>query len=56
MFDYDLKDNEYENAMLSGLAVLGICGEKNGWVLAIFYTPTLAAIITSMRAIIVRRV
>ena len=55
MFDYDLKDNEYENAMLSGLAVLGTCGEKNGWVPAIFYTPTLAAMITSMRAIIIRR-
>jgi hypothetical protein len=56
MFDHDLKDNEYENAMLSGLAVLGTCGEKNGWVPAMFYTPTLAAIITSMRAIIIRRV
>ncbi|GAB7336613.1 hypothetical protein MBLNU13_g10310t1 [Cladosporium sp. NU13] len=55
MFDHDLKDNEYENAMLSGLAVLGTCGEKNEWVPAIFYTPTLAAMITSMRAIIVRR-
>ena len=55
MFDHDLKDNEYENAMLSGLAVLGTCGEKNGWVPAIFYTPTLAAMITSMRAIIIRR-
>jgi len=30
MFDHDLKDNEYENAMLSRLAVLGTCGEKNG--------------------------
>jgi hypothetical protein len=55
MFDHDLKDNEYENAMLSGLAVLGTCGEKNRWVPAIFYTPTLAAMITSMRAIIIRR-
>jgi len=55
MFDHDLKDNEYENAVLSGLAVLGTCGEKNGWVPAIFYTPTLAAMITSMRAVIIRR-
>jgi GAF domain-containing protein len=30
IFDHDLKDNEYENAVLSGLAVLGTCGEKNG--------------------------
>jgi hypothetical protein len=50
-----LKDNEYENAVLSGLAVLGTCGKKNGWVPAIFYTPTLAAMIISMRAIIIRR-
>jgi hypothetical protein len=55
MFDHDLKDNEYENAMLSGLAVLGTCGEKNGWVPAISYTPTLAAMITSIQAIIIRR-
>jgi hypothetical protein len=55
MFDYDLRDKEYENAMLSGLAVLGTCGEKNRWVPAIFYTPTLVATITSIRAIIIRR-
>jgi hypothetical protein len=55
MFDHDLKDNEYENAMLSELAVLDACGKKNGWVPDISYTPTLAAMITSMRAIIVRR-
>jgi hypothetical protein len=30
MFDHELKDNEYENAVLSGLAVLGTRGEKNG--------------------------
>jgi len=41
--------------MLSGLAVLGACGERGGWVPAISYTPTLAAVITSMRAIVVRR-
>jgi hypothetical protein len=29
MFDYDLRDKEYENTMLSSLAVLGICREKN---------------------------
>lgn len=39
MFDHDLKDNEYENAVLSGLAVLGTCGGKNGWVPAIFTRP-----------------
>jgi hypothetical protein len=30
MFDYDLRDKEYENAMLSSLAVLGTYREKNG--------------------------
>jgi len=30
MFDHDLRDKEYENAILSGLAVLGIYREKNG--------------------------
>jgi hypothetical protein len=30
MFDHELKDNEYENVVLSGLAVLGTRGEKNG--------------------------
>jgi hypothetical protein len=30
MFDHNLRDKEYKNAMLSGLAVLGICRKKNG--------------------------
>ena len=30
LFDHDLKDNEYENAMLSRLAVLGTYGINNG--------------------------
>jgi hypothetical protein len=55
MFDHGLKDNEYKNAMLSRLAVLGTCREKNGWVPAIFYTPTLAAVITNIQAIVIRR-
>ncbi|KAK6433365.1 hypothetical protein LTR95_010457 [Oleoguttula sp. CCFEE 5521] len=55
MFQHPLGDNEYESGLLSGLAVLGACGEKNGWVPAIYYTPTLAAVITTMRAIVVRR-
>nr|OQO32516.1 hypothetical protein B0A51_00925 [Rachicladosporium sp. CCFEE 5018] len=55
MFQHPLGDNEYESGLLSGLAVLGARGEKNGWVPAIHYTPTLAAVITTMRAIVVRR-
>ena len=55
MFDYRLGDNEYENAVLSGLAVLGAAGENGGWMPAINYTPILAAMITTMRAIVIRR-
>lgn len=53
MFDHRLGDDEYENAMLSGLAVLGAGGENGGWMPAINYTPILAAVITTMRAIVV---
>lgn len=55
MFQHPLGDNEYESGLLSGLAVLGACGEKNGWVPAINYTPMLAAVITTTRAMVVRR-
>lgn len=55
MFQHPLGDNEYESGLLSGLAVLGGCGEKNGWVPAIYYTPTLAAVITTIRAMVARR-
>jgi hypothetical protein len=30
IFDHNLKDNEYKNAIMSRLAVLGIYREKNG--------------------------
>lgn len=55
MFDHRLGDNEYENGVLSGLAVLGGAGENGGWMPAINYTPILAAMITTMRAIVIRR-
>ena len=55
MFDHELGDSEYESAILSGLAVLGADSENGGWMPAINYTPTLAAIITTMRAIVIRR-
>ena len=55
IFDHDLKDDKYKNTMLSRLAVLGACGMKDRWVPAIFYTPTLAATITSIRAIVICR-
>lgn len=55
MFDHRLGDEEYESAVLSGLAVLGADGEGGGWMPAINYTPILAAMITTMRAIVIRR-
>lgn len=55
MFKHELRDDEYESGLLSGLAVLGIDNQSHGWTSALNYTPKLAAIITSMRAIVVRR-
>lgn len=55
MFDHPLGDREYESAVLSGLAVLGGDGENGGWMPAINYTPILAAVITTMRAIVIRK-
>lgn len=55
MFDHKLGDREFDSAILSGLAVLGADGDNGGWMPAINYTPTLAAIITTMRAMVIRR-
>ena len=55
MFDHRLGDHEYESGVLSGLAVLGAAGEDGGWMPAINYTPILAAIITTMRAMVIHR-
>ena len=55
MFDHELKDREYESGVLSGLAVLGLDTVHGGWMPAINYTPILAAVITTLRAIVVRR-
>ena len=53
MFDHRLGDDEYENAILSGLSVLVESVENGWWMPAINYTPILAAVITTMRAIVV---
>lgn len=55
MFDHELGDSEFESGIISGLAVLGADSEDGGWMPTITYTPTLAAIITTMRAVMVRR-
>lgn len=55
MVDHALKDDDYENGILSGLAVFGADSEHGGWMPAISYTPTLAIIIIIMRAVVVAR-
>ena len=55
MFDHRLGDREYESGVLSGLAVLGAAGKDGGWMPAINHTPILAAVITTMRAMVIHR-
>ena len=58
MFDHHLKDREFENGVISGLAVLGLStseGDGSEWMPAINYTPILAGIITTVRAVVVWR-
>ena len=55
MFDYYLGDRKYESGVLSGLAVLGAAGKDSSQMPAINYTPILAAVITTMRAIVIYR-
>lgn len=55
VFDHKLGDREFDSAILSGLAVLGADSDNGGWMPAINYTPALAAIIRTMRAMVIRR-
>ncbi|KAK3615680.1 hypothetical protein LTR56_026441 [Elasticomyces elasticus] len=55
MFDHHLKDSEFENGVISGLAVLGFDTQTGGWIEAQNYTPVLAAMITVLRAMVVYR-
>ncbi|KAK0335650.1 hypothetical protein LTR94_011905 [Friedmanniomyces endolithicus] len=55
MFDHHLKDSEFENGVISGLAVLGMDTQTSGWIEAQNYTPVLAAMITVLRAIVLYR-
>jgi hypothetical protein len=55
MFNYRLGNREFQSGIISGLAVLGADTEYSGWAPAINYTPTLAAIITTIRAIVIRK-
>ncbi|KAL2015345.1 hypothetical protein VTK56DRAFT_5777 [Thermocarpiscus australiensis] len=51
LLDHDIGDNEYQNALYSGLAVLGIQAEY-GWRSALVYTPVLSAIVTVARMLV----
>ena len=53
MFDHALQDREFESGIISAAAVLGLEVEREGWKSALTYTPTLSAIITTMRALVV---
>jgi hypothetical protein len=53
LLDHPLQDNEYESAIISGLAVLGIRDEK-GWLDAEDYTPKYSAVIKLARLMVVQ--
>ncbi|THV89779.1 hypothetical protein D6D25_09744, partial [Aureobasidium pullulans] len=53
MFRHELKGGEYESAIISGLAVLGINPQTKGWQPATNFTPKLSALVTVTRALVV---
>ena len=55
MFDHEMKNHEYDSAIVSGLAVLGIKRTGEGFVAAIDYTPKLSAVVTVLRGLVVYR-
>jgi hypothetical protein len=51
LVDHPLQDNEYKNAIISGLAVLGIRDDE-GWLDAQDYTPKYLAVIKLARLMV----
>jgi len=51
LLDQNIGDNQYESALVSGLAVLG-ADEGRGWTDPLIYTPTLAAVVTVSRMMV----
>ncbi|KAK4170629.1 hypothetical protein QBC36DRAFT_226075, partial [Triangularia setosa] len=51
LLDHAIGDNEFQNALYSGLAVLGI-DVAHGWRSALVYTPRLSAIVTVARMLV----
>ncbi|KAF2726600.1 hypothetical protein EJ04DRAFT_453022, partial [Polyplosphaeria fusca] len=52
LLDHQLKDKEYESALVSGMAVLGISGDCGGWISPLSYTPKIAAIVNVSRMLV----
>jgi hypothetical protein len=55
LLDYTLRGDEQESAILSGVAVLGLKPEQysGGWIPAHNFSPTLSALITTSKALVV---
>jgi len=53
MFDHEMKNHEYDSAIVSGLAIIGIRRTGEGFVAAIDYTPKLSAVVTVLRGLVV---
>lgn len=53
MFDHELGDSEYDSAIISGIAVLGLDTDNKGWAPAESFTLRLSAIVTITRAMVV---
>jgi hypothetical protein len=54
LLNHPLKENEYQSALISGLAVLGI-RDDDGWLDAEDYTPKYSAIIKLARLMVVQK-
>lgn len=55
LLDHPIGDNEYESAIISGLAALGIREEDNKWYDAEDYTPKYSAVIKLARLMVVEK-
>jgi RecQ family ATP-dependent DNA helicase len=53
LLDHQIRGNEFESGILSGLAVLGL-DPDNGWVNALNYTPILSAVVKIARILVVQ--
>ena len=51
LLDHNLKDNEYRSAFVSASAILGVDNIR-GWKDLLIYTPTMSAIITVAKILV----